>query len=145
MPSSTDSERFNRITGQREKGRAAVWSGRVLSALAILFLLFDAFGKIAMPAPVMEAFLRLGIATRLSSAIAALLILSTLLYAIPWTSILGAVLITGYLGGAVAIHLRAGSTLFETVFPILFGAIVWAGLLLRDRRLRMLFPFRLNF
>ncbi len=139
-----ESERGRRNAG-REESRVMVWTGRVLSGLCILFLLFDAVGKLVMPAPVMEAFLRLGIATRLSSTIAALLILSTLLYAIPWTSVLGAVMITGYLGGAVAIHLRAGSTLFEMVFPALFGMIVWAGILLRERRLQVLLPFRLLF
>lgn len=145
MPSLKESENVRSLAGQRERGRAILWIGRALSALAILFLLFDALGKITMPPPVMEAFLRLGIATRLSSTIAALLILSTLLYAIPWTSVLGAVMLTGYLGGAVAIHLRAGSTSFETIFPVLLGSIIWVGLLLRDRRLRGVFPFRVNF
>ena len=139
-----ESESGRRLAG-REESRVMVWTGRVVSGLVILFLLFDAVGKVMMPAPVMEAFLRLGIATRLSSTIAALLILSTLLYAIPWTSVLGAVMITGYLGGAVAIHLRAGSTLFEMVFPALLGMIVWAGILLRDRRLQVLLPLRLLF
>ncbi len=145
MPSRLrDAEETSQIVGPAES-RVLIWAGRILSGVAILFLLFDAMGKVMMPPPVMDAFLRLGIATRLGSTMAALLILSTLLYAIPWTAVLGAVLITGYLGGAVAIHLRAGSTPFETVFPVLFGMIVWAGIVLRDRRLHVLLPFRLNF
>lgn len=142
MP-TTDSENLGQVAGRAE-GEVLIWIGRVLSGLAILFLLFDAIGKIAMPAPVMEAFLRVGIATRLAPTVAALLLLGILLYAIPWTSILGAVVLTGYLGGAVAIHLRAGSTFFEIVFPVIFASIVWAGIFLRDSRLRELIPIRFN-
>ena len=144
MPSSTDLEN-NLSTQLVEKRSGWIWVGRVLSALVILFLLFDAIGKIAMPAPVMDAFIRLGISPRLSSTIAILLLTSTVLYAIPWTAVIGAVLLTGYLGGAIAIHLRSGSSLFETVFPALLGAVIWAGLLLRENRLRELFPIRLNY
>jgi hypothetical protein len=125
-------------------GTGRIWAGRVVSTLVILFLLFDAIGKITMPAPVMDSFVRLGISPRLSPTIAALLLVSTLLYAIPWTAIVGAVLLTGYLGGAVAIHLRGGSSLFETIFPVLFGVLVWAGIFLRENRLRALFPIRFN-
>ncbi len=144
MPSSTDLEN-NLSTQVAEQRGVWIWVGRVLSALVILFLLFDAIGKIAMPAPVMDAFIRLGISPRLSSTIAILLLTSTVLYAIPWTAVIGAVLLTGYLGGAIAIHLRSGSSLFETVFPALLGAVIWAGLLLRENRLRELFPIRLNY
>jgi hypothetical protein len=138
---ATSSERGSRAFDRRER-RGSIWTGRALSGLVVLFLLFDAIGKVVMPPAVMEAFLRLGIATGLGSTLAALMILSALLYAIPWTAVLGAVMITGYLGGAVAIHLRAGSTLFETIFPALLGIIAWAGIVLRDRRLQSLLPFR---
>ena len=76
----------------------------------------------------------------LSVTIGVLLTLSTILYAIPRTAVLGAALLTGYLGGAVAIQMRAGSPLFETVFPVIFGIVVWAGIYLRDCRLRRVFP-----
>jgi hypothetical protein len=122
--------------------KGQLWSGRVLSTLAVLFLLFDASGKFIMPAPVVQACVRLGFPVSLSPTLGVLLTLSAILYAIPRTSVLGAVLLTGYLGGAVAIQLRAGSPLFETVFPVIFGIMVWAGILLRDRKLRQVFPLR---
>jgi hypothetical protein len=122
------------------KGR--LWTGRVLSTLAVLFLLFDAVGKLIMPAPVAQAFVRLGFPTSLGVGIGILLLICTLLYAIPRTAILGAVLLTAFLGGAVAIQMRAGSPLFETDFPVLFGILVWAGIYLRDNRLRKLIPLR---
>jgi hypothetical protein len=71
-----------------------------------------------------------------------ILLICTVAYAIPRTSILGAILLTGYLGGAVATQLRAGNPLFETIFPIIFGVLIWAGVFLRDDRLRALVPFR---
>jgi hypothetical protein len=123
-------------------GKGQLWAGRVLSALAVLFLLFDAFGKFTMPAPVTQACVRLGFPVSLSPTLGVLLSLSTILYAIPRTAVLGAVLLAGYLGGAVAIQLRAGSPLFETVFPVIFGILVWAGILLRDSTLRQVFPLR---
>jgi hypothetical protein len=119
-----------------------LWTGRVLAALAVLFMLFDAAGKFMMPASVVQACARLGFPINLSPTLGVLLTLSTLLYAIPRTAVLGAVLLTGYLGGAVAIQLRAGSPLFETVFPAIFGIVIWAGIYLRDRRLRQVFPIR---
>ena len=126
--------------GSNSKGQ--LWTGRVLSALAILFLLFDAFGKFTMPAPVVQACARLGFPVSLSPTLGGLLTLSTILYAIPRTAVMGAVLLTGYLGGAIAIQLRAGSPLFETVFPAIFGIVVWAGTFLRDSTLRQVFPLR---
>ena len=122
--------------------KAMLWTGRVLTALAILFLLFDAFGKFVKPTPVVDAFTRLGIPITLSSSIGTLLLVCTILYAIPRTATLGAILLTGYLGGAVAIHMRAGSSLFETVFPVIFGVLVWAGIYVRDCSLRKVFPVR---
>lgn len=95
-----------------------------------------------MPAPVVEAFQRLGFPTSLSPAIGIILLVSTILYAIPRTSVLGVVLLTGFLGGAVAIQMRAASPLFETAFPLIFGAMAWAGILLREDRLLALLPLR---
>ena len=117
-----------------------VWTGRVLSTLAILFLLFDAFGKFAKPHQVLEACVRLGIPESQIVSIGVLLAIATVIYAIPRTAVLGAVLLTGYLGGAVAIQMRAGSPTFETVFPVIFGVVVWAGVFLRDCSLRAVFP-----
>jgi len=119
-----------------------LWTGRVLTTLVILFLLFDAFGKFVKPAPVVDAFTRLGIPIALSASIGTLLLVCTILYAIPRTSVLGATLLTGYFGGAVAIHMRAGSTPFEIVFPVIFGILAWAGIYVRDCGLRKVFPLR---
>jgi hypothetical protein len=120
--------------------KGMVWTGRVLSGLTVLFMLFDAVGKFMMLPQVVEACTRLGIPVSQSVSIGVLLLVSTLIYAIPRTAVLGAVLLTGYLGGAVAIQMRAGSPVFETVFPVLFGVIVWAGVYLRECGLRRVFP-----
>ncbi len=119
-----------------------LWTGRVLSTLSVLMLLLDAAGKFMMPVQVVQACQRLGFPVNLSPTLGVLLTLSTLLYALPRTAVLGAVLLTGYLGGAVAIHMRAGSPLFETVFPVLVAIVAWAGIYLRDCRLRKVFPIR---
>jgi hypothetical protein len=95
-----------------------------------------------MPTQVVEAFVRLGCPISLSRTIGVVLLASTVLYAIPRTAVLGALLLTGFLGGAVAIQMRAGSPLFETIFPILFGVLAWAGIYLREARLRALLPMR---
>ena len=122
--------------------KARLWTGYGLSALAGLFLLFDAAGKFVMPEPVVDAFARLGLPVALGSSVGTLLLVSTVLYAISRTAVLGAVLLTGYLGGAVAIQMRAGSPTFETVFPVLFGILAWAGVYLRECGLRKIFPVR---
>jgi hypothetical protein len=119
-----------------------MWTGRILSALTVLFMLFDAFGKFAAPAPVLEACARLGIPTSQIFGIGVLLAVSTIIYAIPRSAVLGAVLLTGYLGGAVAIQMRAGSPTFETVFPVIFGVVLWAGVYLRECGLRRVFPIK---
>ena len=126
----------------RGSSKAILWTGRVLTILSILFLLFDAAGKFMKPAPVVEAFARLGIPISLSMNIGVLLTICTVLYAIPRTAALGAVLLTGFFGGAVAIQMRAGSPTFETVFPVIFGVVVWAGVYLRECGLRRVFPIR---
>jgi hypothetical protein len=133
-------EQRSREIRTASKGR--IWTGRILSALTILFMLFDAVGKFALPHQVLEACARLGIPTSQIFSIGLLLAISTIIYAIPRTSVLGAVLLTGYLGGAVAIQMRAGSPTFETVFPVIFGVLLWAGVYLRDCGLRRVFPIR---
>jgi len=115
-----------------------LWAGRILSVLAVLFMLMDGIMKLVKPAAVLEANARLGYPESTLTGIGLLLIACTVIYVIPRTSIIGAVLLTGYLGGAVASNVRAGSSWFETLFPVLFGALVWGGLGLRDARLQNL-------
>ena len=116
-----------------------LWAGRGISGFAALFLLFDGVTKLFKPSFVVEATVRLGFPESAIVGIGILLTACTVVYLIPRTSILGAVLVTGYLGGAVAIQVRAGSSAFETVFPVLIGILVWGGLWLRDNRLRQIF------
>ena len=118
------------------------WTGRVLTALTVLFMLFDAYGKFAKPVQVTDAFARLGLPLSTSTNIGVLLLVSTVIYAIPRTMVLGAVLLTGFLGGAVAIQMRAGSPAFEQVFPVIFGILMWGGVYLRDCGVRRVFPVR---
>jgi hypothetical protein len=118
-----------------------LWTGRILSTLAILFLAMDGVMKLVNPAPVVEGMNRLGYSLRLTAPIGIILLFCVLFYAIPRTSILGAILLTGYLGGAVASQLRVGEPLFSHVlFPVYFGILIWVGLYLRDHRLRALVP-----
>jgi hypothetical protein len=120
--------------------KGAFWTGWVLTGLVVLFLLFDAFGKFAKPVQVTDAFVKLGIPISQSVTIGALLLLCTILYAIPRTVVLGAVVLTGYLGGAVAIQMRVNNPVFETIFPVLFAAIAWMGIYLRRPKLRSVLP-----
>jgi len=118
------------------------WTGRVLTGLTVLFMLFDAYGKFAKPVQVTDAFAKLGLPLSTSTSIGVLLLVSTVIYAIPRTAVLGAVLLTGFLGGAVAIQMRAGTTAFEQVFPVIFGILMWGGVYLRDCGLRRVFPVK---
>jgi DoxX-like family len=117
-----------------------LWEGRIVSVLAVLFLLFAAAGRLLAPAPVVEAFNRLDYSLSVSPTIGIVALVCVAIYAIPRAAILGAILLTGYLGGAVATHLRVRDPLFDTLFPIIFGVMVWAGLFLRDSRLRAPIP-----
>ena len=119
-----------------------VWAGRIVSAFAVLFLVLDGVTHLMKPAPVAEAFQRLEFPLSLSVELGIIELACVVVYAIPRTSILGAILLTGYLGGAVATHLRVRDPFFDTIFPILIGALVWGGLYLRDARLRALVPFK---
>lgn len=119
-----------------------LWAGRIVSAVPILFLLMDGIMKLVKPAVVVEATVKLGYPESIIIGLGVVLTLSTILYAIPRTSVFGAILLTGYLGGAVATHVRVGGTLFEILFPVIFGVLIWGGLYLRDDRLRALIPLR---
>jgi hypothetical protein len=122
--------------------KKSLWAGRILSALPILFLLMDGVMKLVKPAFVVEATVKLGYPESTILGIGIVLLACTVLYAIPRTSILGAILLTGYLGGAVATHVRAGEGPFPILFPVFFGVLVWGGLYFRDERLRSLIPLR---
>lgn len=116
--------------------------GWALTILSGLFLIFDGLGKLILPPQVTEACVRLGFPINLVSGVGVLLLVLTAIYLVPRTAVLGAVLLTGFLGGAVAIQLRAGSPMFETIFPVLFGLLVWGGIYLRERRICSLLPIR---
>ncbi|HEV3150700.1 MAG TPA: DoxX family protein [Acidobacteriaceae bacterium] len=123
--------------------KSRLWTGRILSILAILFLLFDGIMKLVRPLPVTQAMAQLGFPQQLSVPIGIILLLCTALYAIPSTSVLGAILLTGYLGGAVVSQLRIGASLFgSTLFPIYFAVLMWAGIYLQEPRLRACIPLR---
>ena len=127
-------------TQSATESKGMLWTGRVLSGLMALFLVLDGVGHLMKPAPVVEAFARLGYPLSASVGIGLLALICTAIYVTPRTSVLGAILLTGYLGGAVSTHVRAGSPLFETIFPVILGALVWTGIFVRDAQLRKLIP-----
>ena len=113
-----------------------VWTGRILSGIAVAFLLFDAFGKLMRVAPVIEGTVKLGYPEGAVLPIGVLLLAGVVLYVIPQTTVLGAIYLTAYLGGAVASHYRLGNPLATHVlFPVYVAAFIWGGLALRDARL----------
>lgn len=116
--------------------KPTIWAGRIISALAILFLAFDTLIKVLNLPPAVEATTQLGYAAGVVVPLGILELACLLLYTIPRTSVLGAILMTGYLGGAIATHVMAGSPLFSLIFPVIIGAFVWGGLFLRNERLR---------
>src|SRR6266851_6922295 len=112
--------------GGRVIPNAQLWAGRIISGLAALFLLWDGVMKLFKPAVVVEATRQLGYPESDIVSIGVVLLACTLLYLFPRTSILGAILLTGYLGGAVASQVRVGDG-FNAVFALIFGALVWGG------------------
>ena len=118
----------------------SVWVGRVLSGLVVIFFLLDAGIHVMVPQPVVDAMTHLGYPLASARGIGVAELVCLLLYLIPATAPIGAVLLTGLLGGAMAAHVRVGDPFFETyVFPVLIGALIWGGLGLRDARVRALF------
>lgn len=115
-------------------------AGWVVSGLVAAFMLLDAGLKFAKPAAVAEAFQRTGWPMDLSVTVGAILLACTVLYLIPKTAVLGAILTTGYLGGAVATNLRLHNPAFNTLFPVVFGILAWIGVWLRERKLTAVFP-----
>ncbi len=120
-----------------------LWTGRVLSALAVLFLLFDATLKLLRATPAMETTVQLGYPASVVFGLGVLELACLIAYIVPAVSVLGTILLTGYLGGAVATHVRVGNPLLGYVlFPIYVGLFLWGGLLLRDPRLRAFIPLK---
>lgn len=123
--------------------RKAVWGGRVMSGFAALFLAFDASMKVMKAAPAIQTTTELGYQASVVMPLGLVQVVCLIAYLVPRTAVLGAVLWTGYLGGAIATHVRVGNPLFShTLFPIYVAALLWGGLWLRDQRLRALLPFR---
>lgn len=122
------------------RSRTALWTGRVLSGLGALFMAFDGAAKVLdLIPPEVKAANSLGWSEHALPLVGAIALLCTALYLIPRTAVLGAILLTGYFGGAIASHLRVDSPLFShTLFPVYIAALFWVGLLLRDDRVRAL-------
>jgi DoxX-like family len=116
-----------------------LWVGWIISALPVLMLLASGVVKLVKPAQVMDEFARLGYDERVAVGLGIVEIGCTVVYMIPRTAVLGAILLTGYLGGATATHVRIGDPFFA---PIVLGVLVWGGLYLREERLRALLPVR---
>ena len=123
--------------------KAALWAGRIMSGIVVLFLVFDGGIKLIPLDIVIETSRQLGIPENLARTLGVLTLLGTALYAFPRTSVLGAIVLTGYIGGAIYVHVRAGSPLFtHTLFGVYLALLIWGGLYLRDPLLRALIPFR---
>ena len=119
-----------------------IWTGRIVSWLTAAFLLLDAVMKLMKPAFVVDANAQLGYRESVIVPFGIVLLVSTVLYLVPRTAVLGAILLTGYLGGAVATHVRVGTEIFPIVFAIVFGVLTWGGLYLCDSRVSALIPLR---
>ncbi|MBX5438678.1 MAG: DoxX family protein [Thermoflavifilum sp.] len=127
------------MVAQRNRTKAQLVWGWIISGIIILFCLFDVLGKFMKPEAVVKGTIAMGYPESTITPIGAILLICTLLYAIPSTSLLGAVLLTGYLGGAVASNLRMEAPLFsQTLVPVYFGIVAWIGVYLRSKRLRRL-------
>jgi hypothetical protein len=143
MHTTEQTEVFTSAPAAGRPWRTALWTSRVLGTLAVLFLVFDSIGKLLELQPVVTGSAQLGYPPETVLPIGVILLACVAAYVFPPTAVLGAVLLTGYLGGAVATHVRVGNPLLtHTLFPIYVGALIWGALLLRDARLRTLFPWR---
>jgi len=146
MSTMTQGNVFARLdAGCAAVSGSARWTGRGLSAAVILFLAFDSLGKLLQLEPVVAGTAELGFPVSQVSGIGVLLLVCLVVYVIPRTAVLGAVLLTGYLGGAVAAQLRVQAPLFShTFFPVYIAIGMWGGLYLREARLRALFPWHVR-
>jgi hypothetical protein len=128
------------ISASTSKGM--LWTGRIISGLVVLFLLFDCITKIIKIPKVIEESAKVGIGASVVFYIGLTLLISVILYVIPQTSVLGAILIAAYLGGAVCANVLVHSPVFSSCIAITFGVLTWLGLYLRESRLRALVPFK---
>jgi Na+/phosphate symporter len=123
--------------------KGQLWAGRILSGLTVLFMLFDAIKHVMKPAPVVEGFAKMAFPLSTAVPLGIIELVCIALYVIPRTSVFGAILLTGYLGGAIATQVRVGAPLFSTtLFPIYVALFLWGGLYFRDDRVRALIPLR---
>ncbi|NVI98580.1 DoxX family protein [Myxococcus sp. AM009] len=130
-------------SGTQSSSRKALWTGRVLSGIAVLFLLFDATGKLLQIPEAQKGTVELGYPVSVLFGLGVVQLVCLAVYLIPRVSVLGAILWTGYLGGAVATHVRVGNPLFShMLFPVYIATLLWLGLWLRDSRLRAVLPGR---
>lgn len=135
MEATLDTATF--ATNRRSLSAGSRWAGRIASAIPVLFLLMDAAMKLVHVQAVTEASARIGFPDHLAGPLGVILLACVALYLVPRTAVLGAVLLTAYLGGAVAIHVRIGDPLFSHVlFPVYVAVLLWGGLFLRDPRVR---------
>lgn len=138
MPMATQTDS---ISSAAPISNRALWAGRILSGLVVAFLVPDGVIKLIPLDIVVQTSQELGIPVHLARTLGVLTLAGTILYAFPRTSVLGAILLTGYLGGAIYTHLRADSPfLTHTFFGVYLGLLIWGGLWLRDDRVRALIP-----
>jgi len=130
------------LTESTVPSKKSLLTARILGGILVLLLVMDGVMKLVKPVQVTEAMQKLGYPDSLSAPIGILLLVCTIIYAIPRSSIIGAILLTGYLGGAVATNLRAEAGAFPVVFPVIIGALLWLPLYLTNARLKALIPFR---
>jgi DoxX-like family len=121
--------------------KGMLWTGRILGGLPALFMLMGGVMDLVKPPSVVEGTIKMGYPESIIFGLGVAVLVSVILYLIPRTAVLGAILLTGYLGGAVATHVRVGENL-KLFVPVLFGVLLWGGLWLRDARLRALIPLR---
>ena len=143
MKTEKETQFVQALTSVPPVSKARLWTGRILSALLALFLLMDGIMKVMKPDFVVKATVELGYPEEVIFGLGIVVLICVVLYIIPYTSVLGAILLTGYLGGAVASHLRHGDPLFSHVLsPVYFAILLWGGLYLREPRVSALVPFR---
>jgi hypothetical protein len=131
------------IAQRDSHSKTRLWAGWAMSGLIVLFMLFDSLSKLALEPNVVEASMKIGYPPDVIRPLGFVLLVCTILYAIPRTSILGAILLTGFLGGAIASKVRIEDPLFSSIlFGVYFGILAWGGLYLRDDRLRILLGLR---
>jgi DoxX-like family len=135
---TTPAELFHPQPATPPVSRKQFVTGWILSGLTGAFLLFDGVAKLFKPVAVVKATVELGYPESTIVGIGVVLVISTILYLLPRTAIFGAILLSAYLGGAVATNVRVGAPLFNLVFPVIFGCLVWTGLYFRDGRLKFL-------